>query len=243
MIEFESFVYLDVPKTGSSFIISVLKKFCIEKKVRKILHAGVADDWNPAKLYFISVRDPLDQYVSLYSFGCQAEGKVFMRLSKRGFGQLYDGTWRGFSSWLNFILSPENARFLSEDYGVSEANTISTLVGFQSYRVLGLAMHHATDTLASCTTPDDVRTAYSSNNIGGYTIRTEMLRRDLSELLGTGLKNSISDLDMALQYIEDEQPRNASNRVDRHRKNRKLEKGLARLLREREWPLHELFGY
>ena len=59
MIEFESFVYLDVPKTWSSFIASVLKKFCTKKWIRKIVHAGVGDNWNPAKRHFISVRAPL----------------------------------------------------------------------------------------------------------------------------------------------------------------------------------------
>src|SRR5215469_2289548 len=132
MHEFETFVYLDVPKTGTSFIGSVLKRFSGEKLVRKTLHTGVSTAYDASKFHFISVRDPFQQYLSLYSFGCQQKGKLFKYLSKRGLTGVYDSSLQGFSAWLAFVLEPQSAEFLP-GYSEHQLEHIAGIMGFQSY--------------------------------------------------------------------------------------------------------------
>src|SRR5215469_2824845 len=213
MHEFETFVYLDVPKTGTSFIASVLKKFSKERLVKKVLHTGVEMEYDASKFHFISVRDPFQQYLSLYSFGCQSKGKLFTRLSKGGFAGLYDGSPGGFSDWLAFILEPRSAGFLPE-FGDHNLRHIAGMMGFQSYRVLQLAMSDAENVLARCSNREEVEAAFKSRNIVQYTIKTETLRTDLDNLLVTRLAPSMRNLRRARRYIAEESARNTSHRVD-----------------------------
>ena len=133
-------MYLDVQKTGSSFICSFLKNFSSEPKIRSEQHAGMPEDCDKSKFYFISVRDPLDQYLSLYSFGCQTDGQLYQRLQKKGYDDFYDGTWSGFRSWLEFILEPEHAQLLGGGYGGKRSSKVSELLGYQSWRVLSYGL-------------------------------------------------------------------------------------------------------
>ena len=243
MHEFETFVYLDVPKTGSDFISSFLRKFCTENKIRSERHVGMEDDYDRSKFYFISVRDPLDQYLSLYSYGCQTDGQLYQRLSKKGFGHLYDGTWNGFQSWLDFVLEPENARLLGSGYAGAQSGRISEFTGYQSYRVMTLAIPQADRLFATCETKDLMSAAYKSHNLVGHTVRHETFRPDLLTLVNKKLRSSISDLDEAIRYIETAQPRNASDRIDRYEVNPTLGKKRQRRLEEREWLMYEIFGY
>jgi hypothetical protein len=242
MHEFETFVYLDVQKTGSSFIASVLKRFSREKLVRKVLHVGVGANYDATKFHFISVRDPFELYLSLYSFGCQRKGKLFTRLCKRGFENLYNGTASGFSSWLKFILDPESSAYLP-GYGEGHLKDVSSVVGFQSYRVLQLAMRNAEQILATCKDSNDVRSAFKSNNIVQYTVRTERLRADLVDLLATKLARSIRDIEKARCYVVEESARNKSRRVDEAWQLGGTEAQLRALTLDREWPLREFYGY
>ena len=241
MLEFESFVYLDVHKTGSSFIVSILKAHSKEKEIRLIRHEGVGAFYDSSKFHFISLRNPLDQYISLYSFGCDKNGLFRQRLNKLGHGNLYSGTWNGFRSWLAFVLHPANARLLNEEY--ASMGSISDIIGYQSYRVLGLALRHRRKALTACKTRDDVIAAYRTESIVDHIVRAESLRTDLADLLCTKLKDSILDLDAALKHIQTESSRNRSLRIDRFLRDPKLGNRLTALLHEREWPFYELFGY
>jgi hypothetical protein len=240
MHEFETFVYLDVQKTGSSFVASVLKKFSREKLVRKVLHTGIGGEYDATKFHFISVRDPYEQYLSLYSFGCQGKGKLVKRLTKRGLAHLYDGTAAGFSAWLRFILDQNSAAYLP---GYGDLKEIPTIMGFQSYRVLQLAMRSAQNALATCKNRNDVRAAFESNNISQYTVRTESLRADLLDLLGTRLARSMRHVEKAKCYVAAETARNQSRRVDETWQLGASETELRALVSARDWPLREFYGY
>ncbi|HEY5049172.1 MAG TPA: sulfotransferase family 2 domain-containing protein [Rhizomicrobium sp.] len=243
MYEFDTFAFLDVQKTGSTFIISVLKKFCTEKTIRKEKHAGFESDFDPDKFYFISVRNPIDQYLSLYSYGCSSKGKLFLRMQKNDLSHFYDKTWNGFSAWLDFMLDSENAPLLKGVYGGGNLGGIARLVGLQSYRVLALAVPDTQTAFAGAATSSDVWTTFQSKNIANYTVKNETLRADLSELLRTRLKNSMSDLDAALDFIASADSRNMSERVDRSEDFPPLDARQLRMVEEREWLLYRAFGY
>jgi hypothetical protein len=243
MQEFETFVYLDVQKTGSTFITNLLQRFSSEKEIRFKKHAATGNKYDPGKFHFISVRDPRDQYISLYSHGCGGNGALYRRLRRLGHQDLYDSTWQGFKRWLKFVLRLENAELLDDDYGGPDAGSINALIGFQSYRFIELAMRDPVETIQACKNRNDLLDAYNEKKIVNFVVRNESLVEDMEKLLTTQLRNSISDLDGALKFLNEGHRLNASDRIDRFEDNPDLGPKNTRTLEEREWFLHELFGY
>jgi hypothetical protein len=243
MHEYETFAYLDVPKTGSSFISYLLRNYCTEQQVFFKKHGGIRNRHDPGKFYFISVRDPLDQYISLYSSGCGREGSLYQRLEKRGYGDFYNSSWRGFKRWLKFVLEPANAKYLRNRSDRVYSGPLSEILGYQSYRFLKLTLLDPAVALATCRTKDDVREAYETANVANDAVRHETFQDDLKRLLTTRIRESFSDLDAAIAFIDSEVKVNASDRVDRLADYPKLGRRGSALVEEREWFLRELFGY
>jgi sulfotransferase famil protein len=243
MHEFETFVYIDVQKTGSTFISELLERFCSEKEVRYRKHGRAQRKYDPSKFYFISVRDPLDQYLSLYSHGCGGNGGLFMRLTNLGRGDLYDSTWEGFRRWLKFVLREDNAELLDDNYGVHGNGDIRKLMGLQTYRFLEMALLDAKETLDACKTEDDVRKAYAEKKMASHLIRYETFRADLEHLITTKLRDSFKDLDGALQFVREGPKVNASERIDQFLDDPKIGPKNRKMLNQREWFMHEEFGY
>ncbi len=148
MHEFQSFVYLAPQKTGTTFISAMLKRFSREKEIRYESHHPMGANYDPKKFYFISVRDPLDSYLSLYSFGSERRGKMHKKLAIEGVNDLYDGTMRGFNKWLNYSLKPDNAEIIDKVFFGMGGGAISELIGLQSFRYLRVAIPDPGHTLA-----------------------------------------------------------------------------------------------
>ncbi len=243
MHEYETFAYLDVPKTGSSFIARLLSTYCSEQQVFSKKHAPLEERYKPEKFYFISVRDPLDQYISLYSSGCERKGSLYRRLNRHGYGDFYNSSWKGFKRWLKFILAPENAKYLRNRFNTLYSAPLSEILGYQSYRFLELAVPMSRKSLADCRTKDDVRKAFRTMNVARDTIRHETFQADLKHLLTSRLSKSFSDLNGALAFVEAGEKVNASDRIDRLTDRPKLGRRGSELVEDREWFLRELFGY
>jgi hypothetical protein len=239
MYEFQTFAYLDTPKTASSFICMVLRRFSTENEVGKTAHGDLSENYDASKFYFISVRDPLDQYLSLYSFGCQEQGKLFGRMRSRGLSQLYDGTWSGFEFWLRTVLTPENGLLFEDEY----STRLSRLVGFQSYRVLRLAVPGFFHAVQNCRSKEELRQLYDTKSVVRHVIRYEHLRDDLVALLRTKLKKSM-EVPRAVRFVRNGKPVNASERIDRYYTTEaKLKPKLREFLDRREWLLRDVFNY
>ena len=241
MHEFETFAYLDLQKTGSTFISNLLQRYSTEKELAFNKHSRVGQQYDPDKLYFISVRDPLSQYLSLYSYGCGGSGGLYKRIRNAGFEQLYNSSWSGFRRWLNFVLQPRNATFLDRAYGKDK--NVHELLGYQSYRYIKLAMRGRFEKLAQCKSRDDIRKLYKKYGIVDFTIRMERLEEDLRELLTRYLRHAISDMNGALRHISEGDRLRTSDRVDRFEQGKALTDRQMKRLQEREWLMHELFGY
>jgi hypothetical protein len=240
MFEFESFVYLDVQRTGSTFISRILQKYNRVAMLRCRRHKGMEADCDRSKFYFISVRDPLDSYLSLYSHGCGDRGNTRARLGRMEMSQLYDGTPDGFGVWLQFVLKAEHADML--DRGYCAMGDLASLVGFQSYRYLRLALPDAHSLLSGCTSKDDLREIHARQKLPEIAIRYETLVADVSALLDGKLRGSLSDPEAALDFARTSPPLNSSTRVDAGG-DFPLDEELLRDLRAREWFLSETFGY
>ncbi len=243
MHEFETFAYLDVQKTASTFISRLLKKYCTETEIRYRKHAPIGKSYDRAKFYFISVRDPVDQYISLYSYGCKRAGLLQKTLRAKGYARFYDSTWKGFQEWLAFVLDPKNAAVLNTAYGHYGHGRASRLVGFQSFRFLRLAVPNPANILMECKTAASMKRAYEDNKIANFVIRYESLRSDLSELVTTKLGHAISKPHKALAYVEQSHARNTSNRIDKKEADPTLSEECKKAVHEREWLLHEIFNY
>jgi len=243
MREFETFVFLDVQKTGSTFITSFLKQYTHEALLRDERHAGMPSDCDRSKFHFISVRNPFDQYASLYSFGCQSSGQLALRLNNKGLGAFYDGSWSGFESWLDFVLDPANADLMGDGYDERSSGRAREFIGFQSYRVIKLALPGANELLQRCDSMDAIDSLYAREKLPDHVVRTESLRADLKELVVRKLPDRFPDLPAAIRFIDTRDPINASQRIDRFDTISKLSPALRRRLEEREWLLHKYFSY
>lgn len=243
MHEFETFVYLDMEKTGSSFISALLRKYSAEREIRRKHHAPMTRKCDRSKFHFISVRDPLDCYLSLYSFGCMFRGKLHGHLEAEDLSsKFYNGTEDGFNAWLKYVLKPSNAEKLGDGYG-GYNGAIARLMGFQSYRYLRLALPGGMGPLSKCKDRKEVRALRAEESLSDFTIRHESFVADLCDLLSGPLKYKIKDLDEALHYVKATEPKNASQRVDSGKPDFGPNEKMRARLRHREWLLHELFNY
>jgi hypothetical protein len=232
MMDFETICYLQNPKTGCTYVAEFLRVFCSDELKRYNKHKLVLVPQD--KFYFMNVREPLDLYVSLFNFGLDSKGGVQARLIRAGRGDLYEAGIEGFEPWLEFVLDESNSELLDSGYTADAASQ----VGLASYRFLRLAcpvfaVH------SSHFRGGRILEVYEERRIVDAIIRFERLADDLAELVEGPLRESIRDVPAALEWLRDSHRINPSSRRDRPAPG--LGQATIDRLREREWPLYELF--
>ena len=232
MIEFDSLCYLQNQKTGCTFVETLLRKFCSEGIVRYEKHR-VAPAHKPGKYYFVSVREPLDAYLSLYNFGLDGKGELFERLGAAGHGHLYAAGIDGFGAWLEFVLDAVNAPLVYPQRGVSLAGEL----GLMSFRFLRLATLGFEQAAASLKDKAAIRAFAEREWLVDTVIRYESMVQELQELLKGPLRHAFAGLPAALDWLEQSPRINASTRRD-GKQNVALPKLLLKKLHEREWYLY-----
>lgn len=238
MDEYPSVCYLDVQKTGSTFVSAFLQAHMSERRVRFQKHARIRDGFDPAKLYVITCRDPFAQYRSLYRFGLGGKGMLRRSLDAAGLAELYADRPGGFSDWLGFMLDPESGKVLGEGYGAGP----NRLMGFQTFRFLALSFFKPLEVLKPLKTRDDVRRAYADRNIARRVLRTETLNADLRALVETDLRPLLRDPDAALKALDGAAVRNATASTP-GADWADLGSRLRETLQDREWFMHDVLGY
>ena len=220
MDDFGEFCYLDVQKTGSTFITKLL----IECSHSPLLHSGKHSpiiDWSVARalklirngnmrglikrasfyregtFYFNSVRNPYAYYASLYNYGCDGRGAFYNTLKREGLDYLYDGTEDGFFRWIEFIMDASNARHLDKNY----ERSCATAVGFLTYRFLRLSVSNPYATLSTIDTPGDAFKVYAAKNICTFTIKNEQMKSDVLSLIKIHLSAYV-DRDKAAKILD-----------------------------------------
>ena len=86
MIDFGKIVYLDVQKTGSSFVARFLGE-CTTLPERSRHRHAPAKALRPDAFYFTTVRAPLSQYISLFQYGLQGRGGMVERFREAGMAE------------------------------------------------------------------------------------------------------------------------------------------------------------
>ncbi len=204
MIEYRSFIYLQNQKTGSTFVDEFLTRFCNEPRLHYDKHAALSRD--PGKFCFINVREPIDQYKSLFAAGLEGRGQVFERLSAMGKASLYAHGMDGFDGWMRFVLQAENGPLLDLRY----TNDVARIMGFMTWRFLRLASPGFEDVAPAWRTPGQIKAYVADHNVIRFVIRHETLRRDLKALIAGPLHAAIADHAAANAWIDTAEPVNAS---------------------------------
>lgn len=238
MVEYEHVCYLDVQKTGSTFVQSFLERHMRGEPLRVIKHGRIAGRADPETFCFITCRRPLDLYLSLFSSGCDGRGALRRRLVRAGLSNLYERTPGGLARWLEFVLEERNASFLGEGYADGRVE----LYGFQTHRFLSLALGGAAAKLSKAEGSDDLRRLFARRTIVDAVLSTERLDEGLAELARTDLRPHLVDADAALAALQAPKRLNVSTH-DELTDVAGVPEALVRQIERREWFLHELMGY
>ena len=205
MLDYGSFCYLQNQKTGGTFVEQFLRKFSQPPLQAYKKHASLQERV-PGKFYFTNVREPLALYQSLYAYGLEGRGTVFVRLQEKGLSDLYADGPAGFERWLRFVLKPDNASVLANAY----TPQVARWIGFMTWRFMRLACHGFEAAAGGFTTSAEARDFISKNFMLNHVLHQENLRAELAQLVQGPLAAGIKNLPAALQWLADAQPVNVS---------------------------------
>ncbi|WP_062314126.1 hypothetical protein [Demequina rhizosphaerae] len=231
-VEFEKLVYLDPQKTGSTFVEEVLIDVLGHEPTVRQRHTPLQAR-DPHRLHCISVRDPWDQYLSLYRYGSDRKGGVYLTLKNAGQASAY----RDFGSWLDVVLDPANAAAVAPRWGDTG---IARLVGLQSFRYMRMAIPRSLQLMPSMKTVEDVREQHARLKAWDVVLRTETLLDDVVEMLDT--HRDRLGITMSRDEIASRAASHAGANASKSKRVEMADEHRARIA-EREWLLLEEFGY
>lgn len=149
MIEYKKFIYLDVYKTGSTHINSLLQQISLEPEIRRNRHAPLTKvrplTWKGGKLVFATVRNPWDWYVSMWAYGHTREnplyGHIKQAVSRRELNKLYDtdNPKESFPLWLSSIHDPAFLSKILAGHRLPKSGLMD-FMGFYTYRFMRVTL-------------------------------------------------------------------------------------------------------
>ncbi|PFG44072.1 hypothetical protein ATJ88_2790 [Isoptericola jiangsuensis] len=212
MHAFHSLAYLDVEKSGSTYVSQFLRDFLDDDEVSFRKHVEVEDRPPAGRLHVVSVRDPLDSYLSLYSYGCQGKGGLSGTMRDAGLGHLYDGTAAGFDRWLDVVLDPASADALNPR---SYARTgVAPHTGLLSFRVARLTVPRALRWLRRVGSSEELVAGYRELSVVDVVLRNESMTQDLAALVRRDDLAWRPSRDAALAALAAQARLNTSSRLD-----------------------------
>ena len=144
MIEYDNFIFLDVYRTGSTHVASLLEQICPRPPLKLYRHASLTKGrpWGltGGKKVFATVRNPWDWYVSLWAYGADGKSAIRRHLqphtSKAGMAALYDkgDPKAAFSLWLNKMHDPTELNRVMREH--LPQSGLASAVGLYTYRFL-----------------------------------------------------------------------------------------------------------
>jgi len=235
MIDFGKIIYLDVQKTGSSFVARFLNECGSLPELARRRHAPALIH-KPDVFYFTSVRAPLAQYISLFQYGLQGRGGMVQRFRDAGMADTYQPNTAAFERWLSFMISPDNAGF----FGTRYCNTLPHMLGLQSYRFLALSFIKPDPALRSVKTRADLRALYARKKLHSCVIKTESLNQDLENLLDSEVGTFFKPREQVVSYLQNVKRAKKSAAVAGFQPDN-ISPDLIDEVKRREWFLYENF--
>ncbi len=206
MHDFGKLVYMDLQKSGSTFVSRFLSETCILPELREWKHGRLNGRPKKGAFYFVTVRHPLDQYSSLFRYGLDGRGGLYERLSSLGNGKLYSREDGAFSQWLQFVMDYRNAAYLGEGF---ERIPESFSLGFLSFRYLMMCLANPEQSILLKPEAMEVSDFVRENSIINHIIYNECLNEGLIEL-STRIKPEFFDQEKVERFFRDEKRANAS---------------------------------
>jgi hypothetical protein len=241
--EFENVAYVDLQKTGSTTIKAVLSNMLDETCIDRRNHGGPREDYDRSKPAFISAREPLSIYISLFTAAVmKRNGGLYRKLCLTGYDSLYAPSLAAFENWLEFVLDPQNAEALRSGY---DKYAHYEVIGFLSFRLLYISVPNALKKMKRDRFKEkDAVRAMFERRIWREHVRTESLGRDLFALLAryAGHLRLRAPLTTEDAFLAELPARNASRKIEGLVPGN-VAPALRQRVREREWLFYETFGY
>ncbi len=257
MDDFGTFCYLDVHKTGSTFVSKVLSDVSLKRSFASSKHSAIetlgvrhlirvaryrdryarlsGGTYRSDCFYFNSIRNPFEYYASLYNYGCDGRGGLFDSLQRSGWSDLYDRSENGFLEWVRVVLDPENTGLVAKEFH----QTCGAAVGILTFRFLWLSVVSPWSRLRGIGTLEEARDVLERDGICKATLRNEALNVELLELFEGPLRADV-DLERARSLLGDSERVNAS--IAATAQGSALEQSSAAdLVRERDGIIFERF--
>ena len=206
MHDFGKLIYLDLQKTGSTFVSRFLNETCNLPLVKEAKHARIRRRRWLSAFYFITVRHPVSQYSSLFRYGLDGEGGLYERLANRGMGYLYKKDIGSYNQWLRFMLDFESAELLGEGF---DRIPREYDLGFLSYRYLMLSLAQPEKTILKKPRRIELIEYSKNKSIVNHIIHNECLSEGLREL-ATQIRPQFFDQAKVEKFFRDERRVNAS---------------------------------
>ena len=199
----EKFIYLQLPKTGCTYIASILAENIQGEQIKK---HNILTDYTKNKKILGSVRNPWSWYVSLWAYGCEKKGDIYRLLTEKKvtniIKKIYKGriresffeaikptkTWKKyyrdsndahcFQQWLKDIYNPKNRIYFPKDYYKYD---LSEFAGYYTHRyaLLHLKEYYKIKARKQISSYNDLVQYDQENYLLDYAIRTESLEKDL----------------------------------------------------------------
>lgn len=239
MLHFGSLCYLDVQKSGSTFLVSFLRKHCKLQEIYFERHAVINQDWHIEgdPLFFITSRNPVEQYESLYAYGCEFKGQIEKQLRGHEIHQTYDRTREGYERWLAFMLEPAGP---VERFRVP--HKASRLFGFMTFRFLRLSFYRPIIQMKRMDNRNDVVEVYHEKRLHKKVIPTETLNDSMIEYIDEVLGEYLRDPDAAKAELANTDRINES-KLDKSSISLDPGSPLIKKIKEREWFFYEALNY
>ena len=181
MLETSKWIYLDLQKTGSTFLRKkLLKIFPISEFLITKKHQPQTKKSN--KIKFITIRDPFDYYFSLWSYGLEKKGGVYYHLSKRNLElceNIYkDKKQKNFELFLDYALnSPfiQSNRWLPKDLDIYSKRILTMIVPEEQ-----------TNLFSTKSSKDQIKKLVKEHFVPEIIIKTERLNADFNEFVDSG---------------------------------------------------------
>ena len=196
--------------------------------------------WPWRKLYFSSCRDPLEQYLSLYRYGCDGHGAFRKHQERTGSALLetYDGSQAGFEAWVIAVTGPDRLEYFPR----TSALAYTPHLGLMGTRFLRLNLRRPTARLTRARDARAIARGWSWGGIPRHVIRQEHLSEDLEGLIRGGLGRHLADPASALDDLSLRPPENVSEHRDGVSVEALSEPVLAQV-RALEWFHYTYLGY
>lgn len=240
MVITDKIIYLELEKTGSTFVVHILKN-CGNKFNRIGMHNNVykGKHINKSKIFknrlFVgNIRNPFDWYVSLWTFGCDGLGRILQN-TKHLNGDIYDdrNNVENFHRFLHLLLNDKNY-YLKEGY---KNTPFSENYGFMTYLYMRLLTQSDKVNFREITNNDILLNYDNKNNVLDIVLRQETLNEDIiNNVEKLGL-----DKQKILKFIDKRPIVNSSERQKDYRKY--YNDNTIKLIKEKDFLFFDKYNY